>query len=441
MRASPVPSLLLSPHTKYRPFGRPQDSGAPLPQMRCAFARAPLAWTAPRGLSDLLSDLPPRVDTMETSCGAVAEFLTRAFQIFRALRIFRSYTTCGLRDIQLIPMDGSPKITGKSASKAKFAKMAAAWTASILDNDDANTPERRSPNRINGQKEIISPTHRRVAMKAKAVAKKTAMKKAKNIPMNAKPAKDLKTGQKPVLMLNLKPATKAASVHHPTTSRPAPPAPGRSSRPVPALPAPVILAHPAFVRPPPACPAPTTSPTQPAGRAPARPQPLDPPSRHPPDPVAQRPIVSCPRPTVPPCPPVPVRPSSAPGLSAWLPLRPPSPSQKGGFVVTSNDRNKDGSFRRSFSQLPQAIQEQFHKGGLWGSISKEWQQKYVDVRKDKGVVTKAPHPTPPSPQIFQNLRWLNMFGKMSRSLTSALVRCPSVWTPRPSHELSLHLLV
>ena len=50
-------------------------------------------------------------------------------------------------------------------------------------------------------------------------------------------------------------------------------------------------------------------------------------------------------------------------------------------------------------------------------------------------------PTPPSPQIFQNLRWLNMFGKMSRSLTSALVRCPSVWTPRPSHELSLHLLV
>ena len=50
-------------------------------------------------------------------------------------------------------------------------------------------------------------------------------------------------------------------------------------------------------------------------------------------------------------------------------------------------------------------------------------------------------PTPPSPQIFQNLRWLNMFGKMSHSLTSALVRCPSVWTPRPSHELSLHLLV
>ena len=184
--------------------------------------------------------------------------------------------------------------------------MAAAWTAGILDNDDAKTPERRSPNRINGQKEIISPTHRRVAMKAKAVAKKTAMKKAKKIPMKAKPAKDLKTGgQKPVLMLNLKPATKAASVHHPTTSRPAPPAPGRSSRPVPALPAPVILAHPAFVRPPPACPAPTTSPTQPAGRAPARPQPPDPPSRHPPDPVAQRPTVSCPRPTVPPLPPCP----------------------------------------------------------------------------------------------------------------------------------------
>ena len=121
------------------------------------------------------------------------------------------------------------------------------------------------------------------------------------------------------------------------------------------------LAHPAFVRPPPACPAPTTSPTQPAGRAPARPQPPDPPSRHPPDPVAQRPTVSCPRPTVPPCPPAPVRPSSAPGLSAWLPLRPPSPSHKGGFVVTTKDRNKDAFFQRNFSQLPQLIQDQYPK--------------------------------------------------------------------------------
>ena len=34
-----------------------------------------------------------------------------------------------------------------------------------------------------------------------------------------------------------------------------------------------------------------------------------------------------------------------------------------------------------------------------------------------------------------------VFAKMSRSLASALIRCPSVSTPRPSHELSLHLLV
>ena len=54
--------------------------------------------------------------------------------------------------------------------------------------------------------------------------------------------------------------------------------------------------------------------------------------------------------------------------------------------------------------------------------------------------TECPHP-PPSPQIFQNLLWLNMFGLMPRSLASALIRCPSVSTPRPSHELSLHLLV
>ena len=34
-----------------------------------------------------------------------------------------------------------------------------------------------------------------------------------------------------------------------------------------------------------------------------------------------------------------------------------------------------------------------------------------------------------------------VFAKMSRSLASALIRCPSVSGPRPSHELSLHLMV
>ena len=150
-------------------------------------------------------------------------------QIFRALRIFRSYTTCGLWGIQPIPMDGSPKRSGKSSSKAKFAKMVEGWTAGLLDDDDAKTPERRrSPRRIKGKVAFMSPPRLKVAMKTKTVAKKTAMKKAKKIPMKATPAKDRKTGGKrSVLKLNLKPAKKATSVHHPTTSRPAPPAPGR----------------------------------------------------------------------------------------------------------------------------------------------------------------------------------------------------------------------
>ena len=172
--------------------------------------------------------------------------------------------------------------------------------------------------------------------------------------------------------------------------------------------------RPSGIRPPlPACPAPTTGPTQPARRAPARQQPPDPPSRHPPDPVAQHPTVSCPRPTVPPVPPCPRPPLGRPWAFRLGPAPPAVSKPEGGFVVaTTKDRNKDGFFRRNFNQLPQSIKDEYPKAtpkekrrlvndvvarddssGMWyisvkAAILKEWQEKYLDVRKDKGVITK-----------------------------------------------------
>ena len=81
-------------------------------------------------------------------------------------------------------------------------------------------------------------------------------------------------------------------------------------------------------------------------------------------------------------------------------------------MVSKKDRTKDGFFRRNFSQLPQSIRDEYPKAtlgakrrlvnevvakdghsGQWyinvkAAILKELQEKYVDVRQDKGVVTK-----------------------------------------------------
>ena len=77
------------------------------------------------------------------------------------------------------------------------------------------------------------------------------------------------------------------------------------------------------------------------------------------------------------------------------------------------DRNRDAYWKRNQHQLPVSVIEQFNKAtptqrrtlvnqvvtqdpnGSWyinvnSAILKEWQEKYVDVRKDKGVVTKPP---------------------------------------------------
>ena len=101
----------------------------------------------------------------------------------------------------------------------------------------------------------------------------------------------------------------------------------------------------------PTCPRPPgTRQTRPSGirpplcppARPRRPAPPSPPDGLPPDsnrptrhhdtrPIrwpSTRPCLAPARP-FPPCPPAPVRPSGAPGLSAWVLLRPPSPSQKG----------------------------------------------------------------------------------------------------------------
>ena len=184
----------------------------------------------------------------------------------------------------------------------------------------------------------------------------------------------------------------------------------------------------------PTCPRPPgTRQTRPSGirpplcppARPRRPAPPSPPDGLPPDsnrptrhhdtrPIRWPSTRPCPAPArpFPPCSPAPVRPSSAPGLSAWVLLRPPSPSQKGGFVVSKKDRTKDGFFRRNFSQLPQSIRDEYPKAtlgakrrlvnevvakdghsGQWyinvkAAILKELQGKYVDVRQDNGVVTK-----------------------------------------------------
>ena len=75
------------------------------------------------------------------------------------------------------------------------------------------------------------------------------------------------------------------------------------------------------------------------------------------------------------------------------------------------DRNRDGYFKRNASQLPANVLEMLSNAsahekrrlvnevvvrdskGSWtinvaSAILKEWQEKYVDVRKDKGLVTK-----------------------------------------------------
>ena len=161
--------------------------------------------------------------------------------------------------------DGSPKRSAKSGSKAKFAKMAAAWTAGLLDDEDPATPERRpKPSRIQGKKEFMSPP-RRFSMKAKPVAKipmkakpvaKIPMKAKgvrKKIPMKTTPAKSCKTGgKKRAMKLVLKPATKGV----------------RSG--TPASPTSTALVH-HPLRP------------DPPRRPPADPPDLSPPSRHPPD--------------------------------------------------------------------------------------------------------------------------------------------------------------
>ena len=323
-------------------------------------------------------------------------------------------------------LNGSPKRAAKSGSKAKFAKMAAAWTEGLLDPEDPATPERRpKPTRIQGKKEFMSPPRRfamkarpvaKIPMKAKPVAKSPMKAKGviKKTAMKTTSAKSCKKGGRKIAMkLVVKPATKGvrsgtqasptskASVHHPL--RPDPPrrppadppdlsppsrhpsdSPIRHSPPSARLPGPDDRPHPA--RPTGSRPTATSRPSDRPCPAPARP--------------------------FPPCSPAPVRPSSAPGLSAWVLLRPPSPSQKGGFVVSKKDRTKDGLFRRNFSQLPQSIRDEYPKAtlgaerrlvnevvakdghsGQWyinvkAAILKELQGKYVDVRQDNGVVTK-----------------------------------------------------
>ena len=81
------------------------------------------------------------------------------------------------------------------------------------------------------------------------------------------------------------------------------------------------------------------------------------------------------------------------------------------MVAATKDRNKDGYFNRNFSQLPPAIQDQFKdakqskkrdlvnqiivKGedGRWqinlsAPIVAEWQEKYLDISKERGIITK-----------------------------------------------------
>ena len=143
-------------------------------------------------------------------------------------------------------LNGSPKRAAKSGSKAKFAKMAAAWTEGLLDPEDPATPERRpKPTRIQGKKEFMSPPRRfamkarpvaKIPMKAKPVAKSPMKAKGviKKTAMKTTSAKSCKKGGRKIAMkLVVKPATKGvrsgtqasptskALVHHPL--RPDPP--------------------------------------------------------------------------------------------------------------------------------------------------------------------------------------------------------------------------
>ena len=80
-------------------------------------------------------------------------------------------------------------------------------------------------------------------------------------------------------------------------------------------------------------------------------------------------------------------------------------------MADRKDRNKDGFFNRNFNQLPLAVREQFANAkcakkrelvnqvivkndeGKWqinlgAQILAEWQEKYLDVSKSRGLVTK-----------------------------------------------------
>ena len=87
---------------------------------------------------------------------------------------------------------------------------------------------------------------------------------------------------------------------------------------------------------------------------------------------------------------------------------------RGGLVrsrPTVKDRNRDAFFRRNFTSLPRAIQDNYGNAsvaekrrlvnqlitrsadGKWSfdaqsPIVSEWQEKYVDVSKERGLVTK-----------------------------------------------------
>ena len=260
--------------------------------------------------------------------------------IAQAFQIFESYITSVLPDLTI--MSSSPKKTARSAGKDKFSKLAASWTAGLMSDEDPQTPERpKKAGRIKGKVEFMSPTGKKpLAMKAKPAMKgrpKKAAKPSSKRVMKATAAKPTK-GKKLGKGLGLKPGRKPTTggrndtsassysgplVHHPTMSRPAPPAPCRSSRLVSA---PAGLAHAAIARPPPPARPRRPAPPSPSDRLPADrnrparhhdPHPIRWPSSRP---SGHRPTVlsttrpSGPRPTGPP-----------PDTSVRLPpIRPPS---------------------------------------------------------------------------------------------------------------------
>ena len=88
-------------------------------------------------------------------------------------------------------------------------------------------------------------------------------------------------------------------------------------------------------------------------------------------------------------------------------------SARGGMLAPDSrkDRNKDGFLKRNLQSMPEAIIEQFDSmsckdkkklvnevvvrgdDGQWtidvqAPILKEWQEKYTDIRKDRGLITK-----------------------------------------------------